>query len=168
VGSAVASVRRLVRVLRLAAQRTQVASGVSAAQIFVLQQLGDEGRLSLNELASRTLTDRSSVANVVDHLDEHGLVVRDVDPSDRRRASVRITAAGRRLLARTPEAPATTLIAALRALGPRDRVAVARSLSLLNAALGASDSPATLMFTDETNAPTHRPRGVGAAKRGSR
>ena len=161
--SAVASIRRLVRVLRLAAQRTQVASGVSAAQIFVLQQLG-EGQLSLNQLASRTMTDRSSVADVVDRLADQGLVDRDVDPSDRRRASVRITPSGRRLLARTPEAPATTLIAALRALSPRDRATLARSLVLLNAALGASDSPATLMFADEGKAPTGRD-GAGGGRR---
>ena len=159
VASAVASIRRLVRVLRLAAQRTQVAAGVSAAQIFVLQQLGDADRLSLNELASRTLTDRSSVADVVDRLNEQGLVARDVDPADRRRASVRITAAGRRRLARAPEAPATALIAALRSLTPRDRASLARSLALLNAALGASDVPATFLFADDGGKTPGRRKG---------
>ena len=51
IGSALTSIRRLVRVLRLNAQRTQAASGLSAAQLFVLQQLPKDGSLSLNELA---------------------------------------------------------------------------------------------------------------------
>jgi len=158
VESAVVSIRRLVRVLRLAAQRTQVASGLSAAQMFVLERLGEASRLSMNELASRTMTDRSSVADVVDRLSEQGLVDRDVDPADRRRASVRITAAGRRRLARAPEAPVTALIAALRKLKPRDRATLARSLAQLNLALGASDEPASFLFADE-RAKSSRPRG---------
>jgi MarR family transcriptional regulator, lower aerobic nicotinate degradation pathway regulator len=149
VESAIVSIRRLVRVLRLAAQRTQLVSGLSAAQSFVLEQLGEAGRLSMNELASRTMTDRSSVADVVDRLNEQGLVDRDVDPADRRRASVRITPSGRRRLARAPEAPGTALIAALRKLKPRDRATLARSLVLLNLALGASDEPASFLFADE-------------------
>ena len=159
VESAVASIRRLVRVLRLAAQRTQVASGLSAAQIFVLEQLGEAGRLSMNELASRTMTDRSSVADVVDRLSDQGFVGRDVDPADRRRASVRITPAGRRRLARAPEAPATALITALRKLKARDRATLARSLALLNLALGASDEPASFLFADESGKTPPRRRG---------
>src|ERR1041384_2092494 len=90
--SAVASIRRIVRVLRLASQQTQSAAGIGAAQLFVLQQLGDGAELSLNELAERTLTDRSSVAAVVERLQAQKLVGRTTDPSDRRRAVIRITA----------------------------------------------------------------------------
>jgi DNA-binding MarR family transcriptional regulator len=148
IASALVSVRRLVRVLRLHDQRTHAVAGVSAPQLFVLQQLGT-GALSLNDLAERTLTDRSSVAEVVDRLQAQGWVVRQVDSADRRRAAVRITAAGRRLLARAPEAPATALIAALTALSRRERSALARSLVRLNQALGAADEPATMLFTDD-------------------
>ncbi|HEX3866149.1 MAG TPA: MarR family transcriptional regulator, partial [Gemmatimonadaceae bacterium] len=76
ISSALTSIRRLVRVLRLNAQRTYTAAGLSAAQLFVLQQLPKAGSLSLNELATRTLTDRSSVADVVDRLRAQGLVDR--------------------------------------------------------------------------------------------
>ncbi|HEY5062925.1 MAG TPA: MarR family transcriptional regulator [Gemmatimonadaceae bacterium] len=149
IASAVVSVRRLVRVLRLHDQRTHAVAGVSAAQLFVLQQLGTGGGLSLNALAERTLTDRSSVAEVVDRLQAQGWVLRQVDSTDRRRAAVRITAAGRRLLARAPEAPATALIAALTALSRPERSALAKALVRLNQALGAADEPATMLFSDD-------------------
>lgn len=150
IASSVASIRRLVRVLRLTARRTQSLAGITAAQLFVLQQLGDDASLSLNELAAKTLTDRSSVADVVDRLEAERLVDRAVDPSDRRRAAVRITPAGRRILARAPDAPTTTLIAALKTLSPRDRVTLAESLIRLNTALGAADEPATMLFADDS------------------
>jgi DNA-binding MarR family transcriptional regulator len=156
VTSSVVSIRRLVRALRLHAQRTQSATGVGSAQLFVLQQLGADTQLSLNELAARTLTDRSSVADIVDRLLAHGLVDREVDPRDRRRAAVRITAAGRRMLAKAPEAPTTALISALRSLSARERTALARSLSRLNDALGVADEPATMLFVDDAD--RRRPR----------
>jgi DNA-binding MarR family transcriptional regulator len=147
--SAVTSIRRLIRTLRVTARRTHARTGISAAQLFVLQQLGaDEGR-SLNELAARTLTDRSSVAAVVDRLHAGGLVDRAVDPADRRRAAVRITAKGRRILDRAADAPTTRLIAALKTLGPRQRTTLAASLQRLTVALGASEDPAPMLFADE-------------------
>jgi DNA-binding MarR family transcriptional regulator len=149
IASSVASIRRLVRVLRLTARRTQSVAGITAAQLFVLQQFDGDASLSLNQLAARTLTDRSSVADVVDRLEAQRLVDRDVDPSDRRRAAIRITPAGRRILSRAPDAPTTTLIAALKALSPRDRVALAESLIRLNTALGAANEPATMLFADD-------------------
>jgi len=148
IASAVTSIRRLVRVLRLNAQRTQAVAGVSAAQLFVLEQLRTDDSLSLGELAARTLTDRSSVADVVDRLAAQGLVHRAADPADRRRASVRITPRGRRMLSRAPEAPTTALVAALNELTPRERQTLARSLARLNHALGAADEPATMLFAD--------------------
>ena len=165
IGSALTSIRRLVRVLRLNAQRTQAASGLSAAQLFVLQQLPKDGSLSLNELAVRTLTDRSSVADVVDRLQAQGLVNRAVDLADRRRASVQITASGRRTLSRAPEAPTAALIAALKALTSAERTALARSLVRLNEALGVADEPATMLFAESDERSRRRRRRAGAKRR---
>jgi DNA-binding MarR family transcriptional regulator len=147
--SAETSIRRIVRVLRVTAQRTQSNAGISAAQLFVLEQLGEE-TLSLNELAARTLTDRTSVAAVVERLRARGLVERAVNQQDRRRASVQITAAGRRVLRRSPPAPMTSLMEALQKLPPSRLASLAASLSGFFTALGADAEPAELMFTEET------------------
>ncbi|HEX4681188.1 MAG TPA: MarR family transcriptional regulator [Gemmatimonadaceae bacterium] len=156
--SAVASIRRIVRVLRLASRQTQAAAGISAAQLFVLQQLGEGAELSLNDLAERTLTDRSSVAAVVERLQVQQLVDRTTDPSDRRRAVVRITASGRRILGRAPDAPTTALLAALRRLDRRALTALARSLGQLTVALGATEEPPSMLFADDGTVRASRPR----------
>lgn len=155
--SAVTSIRRLVRVLRVAAHRTHATTGISAAQLFVLQQLGAAATLSLNELAARTFTDRSSVAAVVDRLHAEGLVDRAVDAADRRRAAVRITAKGRRVLDGAADAPTTLLISALATLAPAQRAALATSLEQLIVALGASDGPAPMLFADDATPAARRP-----------
>ena len=160
--SAVASLRRIVRVLRLASQKTQAVAGISAAQLFVLQQLGDGDELSMNELAERTLTDRSSVAAVVERLQSQRLVERGTHPFDRRRAVVRITDAGRRTLTRAPDAPTTTLLAALRRLDAREMAVLAQSLRGLTRALGATEEPPTMLFAED--GPSRR-TGRPSAKR---
>jgi DNA-binding MarR family transcriptional regulator len=149
--SAVVSIRRIVQALRLASQRTQAQAGISAAQLFVLQQLGAEDGLSLTELAARTFTDRSSVTDLVDRLSDRGFVKRAVHPSDRRRAAVHLAPAGRRVIQRSPDAPTTMLVAALTKIEPRQRATLALSLRRLTAALGIADAAAPMLFADSVH-----------------
>jgi DNA-binding MarR family transcriptional regulator len=71
-----------------------------------------------------------------------------VDPSDRRRAAVHLTPAGRQVLQRSPDAPTTMLVAALTKMEPRQRATLAVSLRRLTAALGAADTAAPMLFAD--------------------
>lgn len=133
---ALAGVRRLERGLRLAARQVERVTGLSAAQLFVLEHLDGAEGLSLNELAARTFTDRSSVSAVVDRLVEAGLARRSVDPRDKRRAQVRITRRGRSVLEQAPAAPTDLLLRGLAGLSRRRLQSLGESLAALNDALG--------------------------------
>jgi len=137
----VTAVRRIIRVLRIAEQQTQQETGISAAQMYVLQQLGDSA-LSLTELADRTLTDRSSVTDVVERLLERRLARRVRDRRDGRRAAISITSRGRALLRRAGRSPAAILTAGLRGLTPYQLTAVGRSLDRLSRVLSANEGAA--------------------------
>src|SRR5262249_44477445 len=115
------ALRRLVRALRLADRAAEARFGVSAAQLFVLEQLAETPLRSLSEVAERTMTDASSVSVVVQKLTDQGLVVRSVDPKDARRSTLRLSAAGRRLLERAPASPQSRLVAAGNGLPPAQR-----------------------------------------------
>lgn len=147
--AAVDALRRVLRAMRRAATETQSALGISAAQLFVLSRLAESDGLSINELASRTVTDRSSVAAVVERLAARGLAERSPSPRDRRRAEVRITAAGRRLLVDAPPAPTSLLISGLGRLSDPDLRALAASLDRLVAAMHLDGAPAPMFFEDE-------------------
>ena len=136
------AVRRILRVLRVAEQRTQQELGISAAQMYVLQQLGDAPSLSLTELADRTLTDRSSVTDVVQRLVERRLARRIRDPRDGRRAAVTIAPRGRALLRRAGPSPTAILAGGLRGLTPSQLTAMGRSLDQLSRVLGANEGAA--------------------------
>ena len=159
------AIRRILRALRLAARETQMAAGVSAAQLFVLNSLADGEEASLSDLAERTLTDRSSVAAVVDRLLDAKLIVRGTAAADRRRAAITLTAAGRAVLARSPEPPGALLISALQSLPDRRVAALAEGLVALVAAMGVSGEAAGMLFEDGVN-PASKKRTSGSARRG--
>jgi len=161
---AVDAVRRLIRGLRLAEQRTRSATGLSAAQLFVLGGLRESSGMSLSELAERTLTDRTSVSAVVERLEADGAVRTERDPDDRRRTLVDITAAGRRRLATAPPPPTVQLLSALRRLTPQQVRQLTSSLGALLDAMGLRDEPATMLFESADDAR----RGARAPRRAAR
>ena len=71
----------------------------SALQIAVLRHLEVQPR-TMSELSTRLLTTTSTLVAVVDKLETEGLIERSVDPNDRRRTPLTLTAKGRDALAR--------------------------------------------------------------------
>jgi len=151
------ALRRIVRSLRTSAHRAENSVGLSGAQLFVLHELGHTPAASLAELATRTLTDPSSVSVVVARLVARRLVARTPSSADRRRRELSLTAAGRALCARAPMPVQFGLIAAIRSLSPTTRKALRTSMEALAAAMGIESEPPT-MFFEESPRPTTRRR----------
>lgn len=156
VSTSVDAFRRILRALRVAAGRTQSDAGISAAQLFVLRTLADGSECSLSEIAARTMTDRTSVASVVDRLVDACLVSRRPSRADRRRAAISLTRKGYTVLQRAPEAPTALLVAGLGTLSDRQLTSLATGLTTLTRAMGLSEEPAGMLFEDATAAPPSR------------
>ncbi|MFF1815836.1 MarR family winged helix-turn-helix transcriptional regulator [Kribbella sp. NPDC058245] len=75
-----------------------VEAGVRTQHYHVLVSLDGDGEAAQTTLADRIALDRSDLVTVLDELEELEYVVRRVDPADRRRKIVAITAAGRKQL----------------------------------------------------------------------
>lgn len=147
-------IRRLVRVLRLSARSAEREVGLSGAQLFVLQTLGKRKPLSLNELAEATSTDQSSVSVVVRRLIESGLVTRRLDPVDKRRVRLSLSAKGRGLFKKAPHAAQEDLLGATSRLSATDRLALARLLcELVERMGGCGQGSAPMLFDDIEDGP---------------
>jgi DNA-binding MarR family transcriptional regulator len=159
IAASVDAFRRILRAIRVMARKGELSTGLSAAQTFVLSVLIDRPGTSVNELAGATLTDRSSVAAVVDRLVAQGYVVREQSTSDRRRASVSITPTGRRAIRHAASPPPTVaLITAMRALERKDQRALASGLTALARAMGVDGEPAGMLFEDAVRRSSGRRR----------
>jgi DNA-binding MarR family transcriptional regulator len=154
------ALRRIVRHLRLVARESETQAGVAPAQLFVLSRLAEQPAESVRELAARTLTDPSSVSVVLAKLEAKKLVVRRLDPRDKRRAQIALTAKGRAALGRAPELPQVRLVSAIAALPATRRRAVAAALLDVVSALGADRVEPQLFFEDAPLAEGKRKRRV--------
>jgi DNA-binding MarR family transcriptional regulator len=145
------SIRRLVRLLRLADRAAQNELGLSGAQLFVLQELAKTPSLSLNELAERTRTDQSSVSVVVTRLVEAGFVTRDRDARDARRLVLTLTKAGHNTVKRSPGAAQEQIIDIVEGMPAAERKRFAESFERLVDQLGAEKGAAPMLFEDDEN-----------------
>lgn len=143
---AIRGVRSVVATLSQSARAIETRTGLSNAQLFLLQQLTGAGALSINELAVRARTGQSAVSIVVSRLVRHGLVERQRSAADRRRVTVSLTPTGRALARRAPESPTARLLAAVSRLPAADVRALARGTTTLARALGADTDMPALLF----------------------
>ena len=141
--------RRLVRVLRTGSSEIQRSTGISSAQLFTLRQISRRTGQSLSDLAGSTLTTPSSVSEVVSKLVKRGLVTRDSAPDDRRRAELRVTPAGLKVLAAAPETPQEKLLAGLVSMGPARQRELAAGLEEWLKSAGLDNLPPTMFFEGE-------------------
>ena len=68
--------------------------GVTFAQCHAIVEIGRSGSISLNDLADVLGLDKSTMSRTINNLVENDLVVREIDPTDRRYITIRLTAKG--------------------------------------------------------------------------
>ncbi len=153
------SLRRIVRHLRLVASESEAKAGLAPAQAFVLSRLAEGPATSIRELATRTMTDPSSVSVVLDKLEARGLVARTPDPEDRRRTHLSLTSSGKRALSRAPELPQVHLLGKLAELPEARRRALVTALQDLVVVLGAEQTKPALFFEEPHTKKQPKKRG---------
>ena len=146
------AIRRIVRLLRQSAREAEKRTGLSAAQLFVLQQLrAAGGALTPGELAARSLTHQSSVSVVVRRLVDAGLVRRARSSADRRRVELSLTPSGRTAARRVPRLAQERLIAAIDLLPLAERRGLSIGLGQLVRQLGIERAAPPMFFEDGGN-----------------
>ena len=130
-GLDVASRLRLV-VTRLGRKLRRHAVGdLTPSQASALASVERHGPITLGDLSAVENVSPPTLTKVVSALEEHGLVARSTDPSDRRVARVATTATGSELLAQSRSRGSAYLATRLRSLPAEDREALERALPVL-------------------------------------
>ena len=112
-------------------RRLRAEHGFSLAQGAVLGRLDREGAQSVSDLAGKEKMRPQSMAQTVADLEGEGLIERNPDPHDRRRALVSLTHAGIELIAATRQRREGWLVRAIEELPDEDRETVERAVVLL-------------------------------------
>jgi DNA-binding MarR family transcriptional regulator len=121
----------LLRLTRLV-RNQRVDLSVTLTQLSAMGTLRKNGPLSAGELANLERVQPPSMTKVLAHLEERGLVRRDVHPTDRRQAILEITPAGEALLESERRSRDAWLARRLATLTPDERALVQRVLPILD------------------------------------
>lgn len=155
-------VRALIAALSQSARAVERRTGVTNAQLFLLQQLAASGTLSVNDLAARARTQQSTVSIVVSRLVRAGLAAKQRSATDLRQTVVTLTTKGRRLLRHAPTPPTSALLRAIETMPDREARALSTGVHALLRSLELGPTEVTMLFE---HAPTRRstparPRGT--------
>jgi DNA-binding MarR family transcriptional regulator len=150
--------RRIIQALRASSRDAERRVGLSAAQLFALQQIAGLQGASINDLAARTFTHQSSVSVVIQRLVARKLVAKTLASDDRRRVRLTITDAGRALLRRSPEPVQDRLIAGIATLPVSERRALVVALTAIADTLADGDGVPPMLFEDGRSGMTRRRR----------
>lgn len=116
---------------------------VSARQVSILDHLDAEHPTMLADLANHLGVTPATMSLAVGRLVEQGYVTRVLDPVNRRKVQLRLTAAGVRVTAANSVLEPTLVEEMLDQLSLKDRVAALRGLELLARAAGAAQQART-------------------------
>lgn len=111
--------------------RRQAAGDLTPSQMSALASVVRLGPMTLGDLSTVENVRPPTVTKVVAALEEQGLVVREVDPRDRRVTRVGATARGSELLAVSRSRSNAYLAARLQALPADERATLERAIGML-------------------------------------
>jgi DNA-binding MarR family transcriptional regulator len=149
---ALQAVRGLVASLSRTARLVEQRTGMSNAQVFLLQQIAAESDLSVNELAARAMTHQSTASVVLSRLERRGLVRRVRSPDDARSVVLRLTPAGRRVLRRAPAPATSAIVAAIARLSTREVKMLRAGLAALAREAGFTLDDSPMLFQESDGA----------------
>jgi DNA-binding MarR family transcriptional regulator len=119
-------------VMRLARRLRQRAdTGATPSMLSALSSIERVGPLTIGEVAAVEGVAPPSMTAILSRLEGGGLVVREVDPDDRRVARVTASREGRALLERSRSRKTAYLARKLRNLDGRERVALRRGVEVI-------------------------------------
>jgi DNA-binding MarR family transcriptional regulator len=108
--------------------RRQVTTQVSSSTVTTLDTLNALGPMRISELAVREAISQPGMTTLVNRLEASGYAERVADPTDGRATLVRITRAGRKVLADRAASRTRVLLAHLDRLDAADREALVAAL----------------------------------------
>ncbi len=126
-------VMRVARSLRRRGAEAMAPWDLAPHQVRALRVVGSHQGIRPGELAAHLRVAPRSVTDVVDALEQRGLLERHQDPGDRRATVLALTASGQRLLDETGAARRADAEAYFARLSEHDRAALRRILTRLDA-----------------------------------
>lgn len=132
------ALRRVIRAVDLHSRRLVESHGLTGPQALLLKAVGNES-LSAGALAERVSLSQGTVTDILNRLEQRGLVTRVRSDTDRRRVMVELSPAGRDCLASSPPLLQDRFASRFEELEPWEQTQLLASLQRIAAMMDAGD-----------------------------
>jgi DNA-binding MarR family transcriptional regulator len=149
IGDIMQSLRRIFRAIQAYSEDVLKEYGITGPQLWALRTIYLQGQLSMGELSRHMYLQMSTVSGVVDRLERRGYVERVREAPDRRVVKISLTAAGKRLVQRGPEAAQGKLLHGLESLSQEDVLRIRNAFDRVVRFMEIQDIKATFFFSEE-------------------
>lgn len=151
---ALRAIRSLIRAAELGGKQLAAATGLTPSQLVVLQEVARQNETTAGAIAAAVRFGHATVTNLVDRLEQEGLVVRRRGEQDRRQVLVSITARGQSTVSAAPDLLQDKFQARYEALPDWEQAMIAAMLERLTALLNAdTNDAAPLIDTGKIDRP---------------
>ena len=142
------SLRIIFRSIQAHSRLVEKESGVSSAQLWMMWELSNTPGMKVTELASVLTIHQSTCSNILDKLQQKGLVRRERSGPDQRAVHLHLTEKGVKLLAEAPKPAQGTIAFVLQNLPYEVLTNMNESLAYLVGALHVTEKDAELKPLD--------------------
>ena len=97
------ALRRILRTTDMNARNLARETGLTMAQLLVLQVLADFGPLTAKEISTRVGVSQATMTSVIDRMENKELVTREKSEIDRRQTIIIVTERGSAMIANAPD-----------------------------------------------------------------
>jgi DNA-binding MarR family transcriptional regulator len=149
IGDIMQALRRIFRAIQAYSEDVLKEYGITGPQLWALRTIYLHGQLSMGELSRYMYLQMSTVSGVVDRLERKGYVERVREAPDRRVVKISLTAAGKRLVQRGPEAAQGRLLHGLESLSQEDVLRIRNAFDRVVRLMEIQDIKATFFFSEE-------------------
>jgi len=145
------NLRRVFQVIVDQSKNAEEETGLTSSQLWAMKEIAAAGSLKGAELAKRMFVHPATIVNLVDRLEERGLVVRVRSKTDRRVVDIELTEAGADLVRNSPEVAQDILVKGLARLPAKNVQQISEGLKQLVVVLGVENEPPRMIMSVKTD-----------------
>ena len=150
-GNVVALLRRIIRASDIHSKRLLKETGLTTAQLIVLQSIRDLGEVTSRVLSLDANLSQSTITMILDRLEQKGLIERYRSTIDRRVVHARLTPAGIDILTTAPALLHETVRTGFARKSARDQARIVRALRDVVTLLESASEIESITLEDHTS-----------------
>lgn len=124
----IASLRRIIRAVDLHSRKLMEHSGMTGPQLAALQEIHRRGAVSAGDVARAIHLSQGTVTGILGRLESRGYITRSRSETDRRATVIRMTPAGKAVLAQAPSLLQDSFLRRLESLAEWERTQILATL----------------------------------------